>query len=405
MRGAVKHQGTQRARPAPSRRLLLVIAALFLGVAILGAPSGAAEGRAVVANPEFQRILNGLVSGRGRIAPGVTAYVSGPHGTWTGAAGVANVKTGEPMRPDARMRLESVSKLWTATLILRLAQQHRLSLDDTVERWLPGLLPAGHRITVRQLLNHTSGLIDTNDITQHPTLLPRPDQGSGSPRQDRDNQQDERRRTLATSSHRRLWVEVAAALPLLLPPGSAYHYSNIGYMVAGLVAERAGKQPLPTLFRTQIIAPLHLTSQRTIRTRRSPAPTHTATGSPRTASSPTQRPGHSASAPTAASSPPRQTRRRFLTALMRGALLGPAQLAALKKPSAYSNYGLGTGVDKSGCAGTAYGHNGGGDGFETNVFVSGNGDRVAVLLLNGRTADNSGDAVAFMAMNKLYCAA
>ena len=86
-------------------------------------------------------------------------------------------------------------------------------------------------------------------------------------------------------------------------------------------------------------------------------------------------------------------------------MLGPAQLAALKKPSAHSNYGLGTGVDKSGCAGTAYGHNGGGDGFETNVFVSGNGDRVAVLLLNGRTADNSGDAVAFMAMNQLYCAA
>ena len=119
------------------------------------------------------------------------------------------------MRPDARMRLESVSKLWTATLILRLAQQHRLSLDDTVERWLPGLLPAGHRITVRQLLNHTSGLIDNNDINQHPTLLPRPDQGSAL-------------RAKIAAIHKRaakdpgyefsprLWVEFAAALPLLL---------------------------------------------------------------------------------------------------------------------------------------------------------------------------------------------
>ena len=381
-----------------------MIAALFLGVAILGAPSGAAEGRAVAANPEFQRVLDGLVSGRGRIAPGVTAYVSGPHGTWTGAAGVANVKTGEPMRPDARMRLESVSKLWTATLLLRLAQQHRLSLDDTVERWLPGLLPAGHRITVRQLLNHTSGLIDTNDITQHPTLY----LGQIKDQALRAKIATIQRRAAKDPGYEfspQLWVELAAALPLLLPPGSAYHYSNIGYIVAGLVAERAGKQRLPTLFRTQIIAPLHLTSRPTTRTRGSPAPTHTATGSPRTASSPTRRRGHSASAPTAASSRTRLTRRRFLTSLMRGALLGPAQLAALKKPSAHSNYGLGTGIDESGCAGTAYGHNGGGDGFETNVFVSGNGDRVAVLLLNGRTADSSGDAIAFRAMNKLYCAA
>ncbi len=200
--GTVKHGDPQHARPVPSRRLLLVIVALFLGVSILGASSGAAEDRAVVANPQFQRVLNRLVSGRSPIAPGVTAYVSGPHGTWAGAAGVANVKTGEPMRPDARMRLESVSKLWTATLILRLAQQHRLSLDDTVERWLPGLLPAGHRITLRQLLNHTSGLIDTNDINQHPTRYLGQIKDRRSPRQDCGNQQ---------ASGQGPWLRVLAA--------------------------------------------------------------------------------------------------------------------------------------------------------------------------------------------------
>ena len=83
------------------------------------------------------------MSGPKRIAPGVTAYVSGPHGTWVGSAGIANVKTGEPMRPAARMRLESVGKLWTATLMLRLVQERKLSLDDTVAHWLPGLLPYG----------------------------------------------------------------------------------------------------------------------------------------------------------------------------------------------------------------------------------------------------------------------
>lgn len=87
---------------------------------------------------------------------------------------------------------------------------------------------------------------------------------------------------------------------------------------------------------------------------------------------------------------------RFLTALMRGRLIGPRELAELKEPSAsYPNYGLGTGVNATGCAGIAYGHNGGGDGFETNVYVAGDGSRVAVLLLNGRTADDHGDDIAF----------
>src|SRR4029453_491174 len=75
---------------------------------------------------------------------------------------------GQPMPVDARMRLESVSKIWTAVLVLQLAEQGRLGLDDPVERWLPGLLPFGDRITLRQLLTHTSGIFDNNDAVNHP---------------------------------------------------------------------------------------------------------------------------------------------------------------------------------------------------------------------------------------------
>jgi len=153
------------------QRVLPLVALVVMVCCATAAGSTAAAGRGVVAGgerPELQRVLDALVTGRRRIAPGVTAYVSGPHGTWKGAAGVANVKTGEPMRPGTRLRLASVSKTWTATLILRLVQEHRLSLDDTVQRWLPGLLPYGKRITIRQLLNHTSGMIDSNDIVHFP---------------------------------------------------------------------------------------------------------------------------------------------------------------------------------------------------------------------------------------------
>jgi D-alanyl-D-alanine carboxypeptidase len=84
---------------------------------------------------------------------------------------VADVATAQPMPVDARMRLESVSKIWTAVLVLQLAEHGRLDLDDTVERWLPGVLPFGNRITLRQLLTHTSGIFDNNDAVNHPARV------------------------------------------------------------------------------------------------------------------------------------------------------------------------------------------------------------------------------------------
>src|SRR5450759_1025630 len=106
----------------PQARTVLLIAGLLL----VAAAAAVLVDRAVLsksaqsARPDLQRILDGLVTGRDRVAPGVTAYVSGPHGTWVGSAGLANVKTGEPMRPDAPMQLDGNPKAWTATVILQL---------------------------------------------------------------------------------------------------------------------------------------------------------------------------------------------------------------------------------------------------------------------------------------------
>ena len=88
----------------------------------------------------------------------------------------------------------------------------------------------------------------------------------------------------------------------------------------------------------------------------------------------------------------------FLVSLMQGKLLGPEQLALMKQGGFWS------GGDPTGCGGVAYGHSGGGAGFKTNVWVSGDGERVAVLLLNGR-GDAAADARAGAAMSRLYCAA
>ena len=164
------------------------------------------------------------------------------------------------MKPDARLRLNSVGKTWTATLILRLVGEGRMKLDDTVSQWLPGLLPYGNQITVAQLLSMTSGMIDTNDLyakpayyvsrIKDPALLARVVAAFRRARSD------------PTYPPTRAWIEAAAGVGLLYQPGSTWHYSNIGYMVLGLIAARVGDADLATLFRTQIIDPLHLQSAR-----------------------------------------------------------------------------------------------------------------------------------------------
>ena len=100
--------------------------------------------------------------------PGATAYVSGPKGTWTGSTGFADVAGRVPMPADARVRLESVSKIYTATIVHQLAAERALRLEDTVEKWLPGLFPYGRQVTLAQLLTHTSGMVDDNVVVARP---------------------------------------------------------------------------------------------------------------------------------------------------------------------------------------------------------------------------------------------
>jgi D-alanyl-D-alanine carboxypeptidase len=362
--------------------------------------SGRADRSPVAARPELQRVLVGLTSGSGPIAPGATAYVAGPRGTWSGAAGVADTTTGQPMPVDARMRLESVSKIWTAVLVLQLAEQDRLGLEDTVARWLPGLLPFGNRITLGQLLTHTSGIFDNNDAVNHParTLARVKDAGF------RAELLRLAKRLQANPTTRfppTVWIRLAATQPLYFPPGSGYHYSNIGFEVLGLVIERATGQPLDQVYRERIIQPLGLRQ--------------TAYDPQGDITGPHARgylvnPDGSLTDQTAVHwgigaeggivSDAADTA-RFLTALMQDRLLGPAAAAGMRTGDFWS-----AGGDRPSCGGSAYGHSGAGEGYKTNVWVSSDGSRVVVLLLNGRMADQAtGNRRAAQALDQLYCSA
>ncbi len=355
--------------------------------------------------PALQQILDGLVSGPSRLAPGATAYVSGPRGSWVGAAGVADVSTCARMPVDARVRLESVSKIYTATLVLQLAQAGKLRVSDTVERWLPGLFPYGKRITIRELLTMSSGLIDNNDFTNASVKMKgvylarvkdakvRAELLAAAARVDENP---------AAVVPATLWVRWAAWQPLLFTPGGGNHYSNIGYDILGLIAVQVGGKPLPVLYREQIFEPLGLRA--TAYDPQGPISGPHADGygiEPNGVQVDTTDWHWGVGADGGIVSDAKDTA-TFLSALMSGKLLNRHWVVAMQADD------LWLGGMASGCADQAYGWSGGGSGFKTDVWVDGSGSRVAVVLLNARhydTAQPAADQASHYALGLLYCAA
>ena len=344
----------------------------------------------------MQGILDGMVTGPNRLAPGATAYVSGPHGTWVGSAGVADVKAAEPMPMDARMRIESNSKTWLVAVVLQLVEERKLSLDDTVDQWLPGLLRAhGSEITVRELMSDSSGLIDDNDVFASPSAGRAYLARVGDPRL--------RAQLLAVAARIRanpavqvspLWfIRLAAWQPLVAPPGTTYHHSNIGWNIAGLIAAKASGKPLPLLYRERIFQPLRL--RHTAYDPQGPIAGAHANGYALAANGTVTdtTAWHLGKGADGAIVTDAKDEARFLTALTNGTLLHPSILGE-----------LGAG-DPSGCSGpSVHSGSGAGDGFKSDVVYAVDGSRVAVLLLNGVRPGETGFARSATAAASLYCA-
>jgi CubicO group peptidase (beta-lactamase class C family) len=146
------------------------------------------------------------------------------------AYGNADLEHGVRASTATNYRLASVSKQFTAAAILLLAHDGALSLDDPVRRWLPELPPATDRVTLRQLLTHTGGLVDYED------LMPADMRGQLS---DAD-----------------VLALLARADRTLFPPGTAYRYSNSGYVLLGLVVERASGQGFAAFLEQRVFDPL-----------------------------------------------------------------------------------------------------------------------------------------------------
>jgi D-alanyl-D-alanine carboxypeptidase len=184
---------------------------------------------------ELQRLLDRLVAAG---APGAVGWVHDEAGARQAASGVADLRSGRPMRPELHFRAGSLTKSFVATVVVQLVADGRLSLDDTLQRWLPGILPYGEQVTIRQLLGHTGGVPDYV-ATVYPALY-------GS----------EQRRF-------RVWaprelIALVADRPPGFPPGSAWSYSNTGYVLLGLVVEAATRSPFGHELARRILEPLRL---------------------------------------------------------------------------------------------------------------------------------------------------
>ena len=160
------------------------------------------------------------------------------HGVQQAASGLADLRTGRPMRPKLNYRVASVTKPFVATVVLQQVAEGRLSLSDTVERWLPGILPYGGQVSIRQLLNNTSGV---------PEYLLVPLLELYESKQGR----------FRSWTPRELVALVAGQSPLF-PPGTTYSYSNTNYVLAGLIVEAATGRTLGQELKRRIIRPLGL---------------------------------------------------------------------------------------------------------------------------------------------------
>jgi D-alanyl-D-alanine carboxypeptidase len=218
----------------PRLRAAAVVAACL--AALSPAPAGAVSDPA--AHPSLQRQLDDFVHRPGG-PPGAIALLRTEKGTRVVRAGVADISTGRPPRPDDHMRIASTAKAFSGAVALTLVDHRVLRLDDTLRERLPQLPDAWESVTLRQLLQHTSGLPDYSQSAGFLAAL------RADPRHHFDS--------------RRL-LDYVATEPLRFEPGTQYRYSNSDNIAVALMAEAATGTPYEELLRKLVYAPLRLHS-------------------------------------------------------------------------------------------------------------------------------------------------
>ena len=220
------------------RGSLFLAGALFLGASASWAGDGRMSGQR-----DGDKPLDGATQAAvGRIVrqfqetnhtPGVFVGIWSPKGTFVSATGVADIATGKPLNADMQFKIASVQKTFVGNLILQLVGEGEVSLTDPISKWVAGV-PNGDQVTIRQLLNHTSGLGNGLDI---PEVLAKVDTGDC---------------TLD------FLLAAGANEPPVAAPGMVWSYSNYGYNLLARVVEIVTSQTLNVAIQQRITVPLGL---------------------------------------------------------------------------------------------------------------------------------------------------
>ncbi len=170
------------------------------------------------------------------LIPGAVVLLRTPEGNFAAASGTTQLNTSNPPRPDTHFRIASNTKTMTAAVIMQLAQESKVSLDDPVSKYVPEV-PNGGKITIAELLEMRSGLYNyTNDPIISATIDTDP---------------------------AKVWtpaelLAIAFAHPPSFPPGAKYEYVNTNYALLGLVAEKVDGKPLAQAMQDRLFGPLGL---------------------------------------------------------------------------------------------------------------------------------------------------
>src|SRR5215207_9579679 len=205
-----------------------------------GTPAASATATLPPFPPDEQLALDQIVATRvgGQMVPGAVAGVAIPgRGSWVRAQGIADLRTAAPIATDDHFRIASVSKTFTATVILQLVDEGKLALDDTLEPYVPGI-PNGSEITIRQVLQMTAGIFDysldeqvVTEYDRDPTILITPEDV----------------------------IAIVARHGPDFAPGASLSYSDTNYVLLGLVIEQVTGMGAVQAFQEYVFTPLGLT--------------------------------------------------------------------------------------------------------------------------------------------------
>ncbi|MDG4861791.1 serine hydrolase [Streptomyces sp. T-3] len=361
-----------------------LVAAAALVAASFTAPAAAGQG---MGHPQTQEAMDAAVRAG---VPGVAGQVKDAYSIWLGTSGVGDLRTREPRSAVDRYRIGSTTKTFVATVLLQLQAEGRLDLDNKVDKWLPGVVSGnghdGRHISVRQLLNHTSGIFS---YTADPEFLER-----GFTEKFLEHRYD-------TYTPEQL-VGVAMRHEPLFGPGTGWGYSNTNYVLAGMIIKKVSGRSYEEEIERRIVNPLGLYATSVPRTASSlPEPSSRAYSK----LSPTPQPtgptydvtelNPSAAGPAGAMVSDSGDLNRFYSALLAGKLLPAEQLKEMKTTvpvggaGLITGYGLGLMKFDPSCGTSLWGHGGNIQGSASQAVTTADGKHSLAFNFNGDWAGNS----------------